>query len=88
MENVKNFLESSTIHGLAYIPTGRKYAKLSWIIVVIAGFTGAGYLIYQSFDDWHDNPVKTMLETLKNNNMYNIMPNSILTFQYRMQRLI
>ena len=49
MENVKTFLESSTIHGLAYIATGRKYVRLLWVLVVIAGFTGAGVLILSIF---------------------------------------
>ena len=64
MENVRNFLESSTIHGLAYIATGRKYARLFWILVVISGFTGAGVMIYQSIESWNESPVKTTIETL------------------------
>ena len=64
MENVTNFLESSTIHGLAYVATGRKNVKLFWTLVVIVGFTGAGYMIYESFQSWADSPVKTTIETL------------------------
>ena len=64
MENVTNFLESSTIHGLAYVATGRKYVKLFWTLVVIAGFTGAGILINTSFQSWSESPVKTTIETL------------------------
>ena len=64
MENINIFLESSTIHGLTYLSTSRKYARLFWIIVVIAGFSGAGVLIYQSFDSWAEGPVKTTIETL------------------------
>ena len=63
MENVITFLESSTIHGLAYISTDRKYVRLFWILVVIGGFTGAGVLIHQSFDNWAESPVKTTIET-------------------------
>ena len=63
MEGVRTFLESSTIHGLGYISTTRKLVKLFWIIVVIAGFTGASIMIYQSFKDWSDNPVTTTIET-------------------------
>ena len=63
MEYIKTFLESSTIHGLAYIANGKKYVRLLWILVVIAGFTGAGYIIYQSFQSWADGPVKTTIET-------------------------
>ena len=64
MENIKNFLQSSTIHGLTYIATSKKFLKLFWILVVIGGFTGAGILIHQSFRVWEDSPVKTTIETL------------------------
>ena len=63
MEGVRAFLESSTIHGLSYISTTRKLVKIFWILVVITGFTSAGYLIYQSLQHWHDNPVSTTIET-------------------------
>ena len=63
MEGFKTFLESSTIHGLTYIATGKKYVRLFWIIVVIAGFSGAGVLIYQSFQSWNESPVTTTIET-------------------------
>ena len=64
MEGVTTFLESSTIHGLTYISTTRKYVKLFWILIVITGFFGAGYLINESFDSWSESPVKTNIETL------------------------
>jgi len=64
MESVRNFLESSTVHGLAYIATTRKLLRLFWITVVIAGFTGAGIIIHQSFESWDNSPVKTTIETL------------------------
>ena len=64
MEYLNHFLESSTIHGLSYITTGRKYVRLFWILVVIGGFTGAGYLIHKSFQSWSESPVKTTIETL------------------------
>ena len=64
MQNFKVFLESSTIHGLTYISTTRKYAKLFWILTVIGGFTGAVCLIYQSFQSWADNPITTTIDTL------------------------
>ena len=64
MEKLNTFLESSTIHGLSYIAAGRKYVRLFWILVVIGGFSGAGVIIYQSFQSWADSPVKTTIETL------------------------
>ena len=64
MEGVRTFLESSTIHGLTYISTTRKYARLFWVLVVIAGFVGASLIINESFDSWSESPIKTTIETL------------------------
>ena len=63
MGSFKTFLESSTIHGLGYIATTGRYVKLFWVLVVLSGFIGAGVLIYQSFNDWAENPVTTTIET-------------------------
>ena len=64
MESFKYFLENSSIHGLNYISSRRKWSRIFWVIVVILGFVGAGILIYQSFDVWSESPVKTTIETL------------------------
>ena len=64
MEGVRTFLESSTIHGLAYISQSGRISKVFWILVVIAGFIGSGFMIYESFDNWAQSPVKTTIETL------------------------
>ena len=64
MEGVTLFLESSTVHGLTYISTTRKYARLFWILVVITGFVGASLLIRASFQSWAESPVKTTIKTL------------------------
>lgn len=64
MVSIKVFLESSTIHGLTYISTTRKCTRLFWILVVIAGFMGAGFLIEESFASWSESPIRTTIETL------------------------
>ena len=64
MDQVKEFLESSTIHGLVYISTTRRLVRLLWISVVIGGFIGAGLLIQESFSSWSNSPVSTTIETL------------------------
>ena len=64
MEGVKTFLETSTIHGLTYISTTRKYTRIFWILTVLAGFIGASLLIKESFDSWSEFPIKTTIETL------------------------
>ena len=64
MEGLKEFLESSTIHGLVYISTTRRLVRLLWISVVIGGFLGAGLLIQESFSSWSTSPVSTTVEIL------------------------
>ena len=64
MEDLNTFLESSTIHGLSYILTTKKYSRLFWILVVTSGFAGASILIKESFDSWTESPVKTTIETM------------------------
>ena len=64
MENIKSFLESSTIHGLGHISTTRRCFRIFWILIVVCAFTGAGYFICQSFGAWAESPVKTAIETL------------------------
>ena len=65
MKDIRIFLESSTIHGLLYIATSsQNLVKLFWIFVVFTGFTVAGSIIFISFRDWKENPIKTTIETL------------------------
>ena len=64
MEHIQTFLESSTIHGLSWISSTRRWSRLFWILVVIGGFSGAGYLIYSSFDNWEKSPITTTIESL------------------------
>lgn len=63
MNYLKRFLESSTIHGLVYISQARNFARLFWILVVMTGFSVAGFMISQSFENWRDSPIKTTIET-------------------------
>ena len=63
-ESVEEVLESSSIHGLVYWSTTKRLTKLFWILVVITGFSGAGFLIQQSFQSWQDGAIKTTIETL------------------------
>ena len=62
MEGFRIFLESSTIHGLAYISTTKRISKIFWIFAVISGFTTAAFLIHTSFKSWADSPIKTTVE--------------------------
>ena len=64
MSYLKEFLESSTIHGLYHISVNQKIAKVLWIVIIISGFVGSGIIIYQSFEDWKQSPVKTTIESV------------------------
>ena len=64
MEGVRTFLESSTIHGLTYISTTKKYARILLILIVVAGFIGASLIIKESFVSWSESPVKTTIDTV------------------------
>ena len=53
MDSIRNFLESSTIHGLSYISSSKVLpVRLFWILVVFGGFTVAGFLIHSSLLAW------------------------------------
>ena len=64
MENLKLFLDSSTIHGLSYLSNTRSCSRLFWLIIVVCGFSVAGYLISKSFYNWQQSPITTTIETL------------------------
>ena len=64
MENIRDFLEASTIHGLTYIASTRKLVRAFWILVVITGFSGAAVLIHMSFQAWEESPISTTIETI------------------------
>ena len=72
MEILREFLESSTIHGVSYISSAKvdfenhclflflyqeKAAKVLWFVVVSLGFLGAGFLIGNSYNEWQKNPI-------------------------------
>ena len=64
MEHVKTFLDTSTIHGMSWISSTRRFARFFWILIVLGGFSWAGYMIHQSFYNWQQSPITTTLETL------------------------
>ena len=62
MEEIGTFLSNSTIHGLYYIATARRFSRLFWTIVVTAGFVAASLMIEKSFRGWTESPVATSVE--------------------------
>ena len=61
---VREFLESSTIHGLAHIATGKSiYARIIWVLIVIACFSIGISLIDKAFYSWATTPIITTVDT-------------------------
>ena len=54
---------SSTIHGLNHIQNSSRFVSIAWTGIVILGFSFSGYLIWQSVDNWNQNPVATTIST-------------------------
>ena len=64
MESLREFLESSTIHGLAYISSApSKLSKAFWFLIVVTGFSFAFCLINSSYTDWQASPIATSITT-------------------------
>ena len=61
--NCREFLEGSTIHGLNHIASSARFIRLAWFVIVFLGFSLAGVLIWNSFDNWQQNPVATTIST-------------------------
>ena len=57
---LQDFLSTSTIHGLSHIGSAKSWPlRLFWIVVVIAGFGIASYLIISSYTEWAKSPVSS-----------------------------
>ena len=64
MESFTEFLETVSISGLNHISSTRRWARLFWITIVIVGFVMSSLLIWESFESWADNPVRTTTRTV------------------------
>ena len=64
MDILREFLETTTIHGLSYISTARsKRAKAAWSLVILVSFCSAAFLISSSYTEWQDDPFSTAITT-------------------------
>ena len=64
MGAVKEFLERSTIHGLSFIRDAKSLGeKAFWVIIVTLGFGCSAYLIGNSYSEWMESPVSTVVTT-------------------------
>ena len=63
-DEIREFLESSTIHGLAHISTGRSiYTRIIWVLIVIGCFSIGISLIDKAFYSWATTPIITTVDT-------------------------
>ena len=64
MYMMHEFLSNSTSHGLVYIHSAKSRAvKVAWILIVALGFGFAAFLIGNSYSEWVDSPVSTVVTT-------------------------
>ena len=69
MDDFKAFLESSSIGGINFISTTRKFARIFWILVVLMSFTVSFIEVSNLFYNWQTNPVTTTTENLPISNI-------------------
>ena len=61
---IRDFLESSTIHGLVHISTAKSLiTRTTWVAIVVACFGSAIWIIRDSYKDWQESPVSTTITT-------------------------
>ena len=62
--SIREFLESSTIHGLEHISAAKsRSARAAWVAIVVACFAIAIYMITSSYKEWQESPVSTTITT-------------------------
>ena len=59
-----NLLETASVNGLIHISSSRRCTRLFWITILAMGFMVSGVLIWESFQSWADNPVRTTTKTV------------------------
>ena len=65
MEVFRDFLESSTIHGLSYMAGAKSNVmRCFWTLAVVASFLVAASLIQASFMSWKESPIISTSTTL------------------------
>ena len=64
ISTAREYLDSSSIHGLAYISSSQNIPlKCFWGCVVLGGVIGAIFIIQESFVLWRNHPIATSTET-------------------------
>ena len=61
---IREYFDSSSIHGLAFISSTKHSSRVFWTAVVLCSWLASGYLIERSFSAWFQHPVSTTEQTL------------------------
>ena len=65
MEDLKSYLNQSSIHGFHYIAgSTRRTEKIFWLLMVFTGFSTAVFILRQAFNDWKNKPMVSMVTTI------------------------
>ena len=60
----KDFCQSTSIHGPAYLVDTNTGARIFWSAALVVGFSLASYFIYGSIIEWQESPVIVSFEDL------------------------
>ena len=64
MNLVRDFLETSTIHGLNYISSSKSVAaKAVWVTIITVSFGTAIFMINNAYTEWEESPIATTIKT-------------------------
>ena len=64
MSLLRDFLETSTIHGLYHISSAKSLAaRFTWLSVICACFGGAFFMVNNAFVEWNESPIATTITT-------------------------
>ena len=59
------YLEATTVHGFSYINRRNSLCtRIFWTVIIVAGFSMAGFLIVESLNDWESNQTITTLDSI------------------------
>uniref|UniRef100_A0A336LL33 CSON007051 protein n=1 Tax=Culicoides sonorensis TaxID=179676 RepID=A0A336LL33_CULSO len=61
-ENIIEYCDNSTIHGVKYIATKKKIERFSWIVICVFLLCGCGTQIYEIVVKWRQNPLIFLLD--------------------------
>ena len=62
---MEEFLDATTVHGFIYVHRRNSFcARIFWSVIIIIGFSIAGYQIHSFFVDWNANETITTLDSI------------------------